>query len=128
MLAVENTEISSFCQQANRIAARLRGEAYVKPKVARPAEHRIAPKPPITRLKYDWPITEVQQRVLDFMRRFLVKNHQIPPYWVIAKEFGWTSPTSAQSAVNSLAKKGFLERNEIGNWRLARVNVTEVVA
>src|SRR5690606_5096486 len=39
--------------------------------------------------------------------------------WAISKHFGWASDNSAQQHFDALARKGYLERNEIGNWRLA---------
>ncbi len=116
-------EIRAMCQDANRIAARLRGKQYPKPeaprtistlKGERTAKRCIAP------MKRQFPITDVQLRVLEFLRRFLAENDQIPPYWAIAKEFGWTSQTSGQTVMQSLARKGLIERNAIGNWRLTR--------
>lgn len=117
-------EIRAMCQEANRIAARLRGKQCPKPAAAprtistlkgeRPA------KPGISAMKRQFPVTDVQMRVLEFLRRFLAENDQIPPYWAIAKEFGWTSQTSGQTVMQSLARKGLIERNAIGNWRLTR--------
>lgn len=125
MQDAESTEFSAMCQDANRIAARLRGETYVKPKAINPMKRQLLPKPPIVPLRRNRAITEQQQRVLDFMRRFLAENDQMPSYCVIAKEFGWKSQASGQGAVMALAQKGYLERNAVGGWRFPRKEQSE---
>ena len=64
-----------------------------------------------------------QQQVLGFMLQFLAENDQLPPMSAIAPYFGFRSPNSAQEHVNALARKGFLERNAVGNFRFVRGHV-----
>jgi hypothetical protein len=113
----EYADTIAECQSANRIAARLRGVTYAAPPPVRAKACRTpAPRQP-------YPLREVtpaQLRVLDYMRAFLAENDELPPLWAIAKHFGWSSVNSAQDQVAALGRKGLLERNEIGNWRIAR--------
>lgn len=122
MSKFESDDIKAWCQDANLIAARLRG-VHFKPahRSARGAVPRTPHQPPeIKPQKRKWEVTDAQQRVLDFMREFLSRNDEMPPYWLICKQFGWSSVGSAAKQVNSLAQKGLLERNELGHWRLVR--------
>lgn len=106
--------ISAECRAANAIAARLRGgPAFV-------AKVRAVKQAKVPKQIRVWPVTAAQQRVFDYMRAFLSANDELPPLWAIAQHFGWPSASSAQSHVNALAKKGLIERNEIGNWRIKR--------
>ena len=61
-----------------------------------------------------------QQQVLGFMLQFLAENDQLPPMSAIAAYFGFKSPNSAQDHAYALLRKGYLERNAIGNLRFAR--------
>lgn len=65
-------------------------------------------------------LTSRQLQVMAFMRQFLAANGQMPPVQTISAYFGWTSPNSAQQHINSLSRKGVLERNVIGSWRFTR--------
>lgn len=65
-------------------------------------------------------LTQRQYQVLQFSMDFLKRNDQFPPMHAIAKHFGWKSNNAAQCHVDSLAVMGFVERNEIGNWRFKR--------
>jgi SOS-response transcriptional repressor LexA len=65
-------------------------------------------------------LTKRQIEVLDFARAFLERNDEFPPMRSIADHFGWKSPNAAQCHIDSLAIMGFVERNEIGNWRFKR--------
>ena len=71
------------------------------------------------------PPTARQLEVLDFMRAFLAENDEMPPMWVIAKHFGFRSENAAQCHVDALMRKGFLERNSIGNLRFTRDKATQ---
>ena len=64
------------------------------------------------------PITSGQRRVLDFMRAFLDANDQLPPMHAIADHFGWGSDNAAQTHIVQLVRRGYLERNAVGKWRL----------
>jgi len=61
-----------------------------------------------------------QQQVLDFMRAFHAENDQLPPMPEIARHFGFRSANSAVCHAAALERKGFLERNSIGNLRFTR--------
>lgn len=65
-------------------------------------------------------LTGRQRQVLDFAQGFLQRNDEFPPMHAIAKNFGWKSNNAAQCHIDALALMGFVERNEIGNWRFKR--------
>lgn len=67
------------------------------------------------------PLPSRQQQVLDFMRAFHAENDQLPPMPEIARHFGFRSANSAVCHAAALERKGFLERNCIGNLRFTRV-------
>lgn len=98
------SEYSAECQEANRIAEKLRG-AYRQIEQKRP---RLTPK---------------QVQVLLFCRDFLNRNDEFPPMWAISKHFGWASANAAKEHVDALGRHGAVERNEIGNWRFVRVAI-----
>jgi SOS-response transcriptional repressor LexA len=52
------------------------------------------------------------------MRAFLDANDQLPPMHAISAHFGWESANSAQTHVFALERRGYLERNAVGKWRL----------
>lgn len=99
------SEFSAECHEANRIAAKLRGEGQP--------------------FKRSQPLlTDRQVQVLIFCRDFLSRNDEFPPMWAISKHFGWKSANAAQAHVDALARRGVVERNEIGNWRFSRAHTT----
>lgn len=111
------TEIRSECRAANAIARRLQGgEKYVQ--LIRTVNQ--AKSVPMQRRVM---VTARQQEVLDYMRAFLAENDELPPLWKISQHFGWATATSAQCHIDALGRKGVIERNEIGNWRLVRRQV-----
>ena len=59
-------------------------------------------------------------RVYDFMREFFRENDQLPPCRVIADKFGFASCNAAQTHLDSLARRGLIEKNAVGKWRFAR--------
>lgn len=65
-------------------------------------------------------LTKRQIEVLEFAQGFLERNDEFPPMHAIAKHFGWRSNNAAQCHIDALAIMGFVERNEIGNWRFKR--------
>ena len=65
-------------------------------------------------------LTRRQQEVLAFMRSFLVDNDQLPPVHVISRHFGFAAQNGAHDHVRALEKKGAIERNAVGKYRLAR--------
>lgn len=64
------------------------------------------------------PLTDLQQKVLDYLTIFLRENHQLPTLAALASDFSWASQNAALTHVLALKKKGYLTRNELGNWRL----------
>lgn len=94
----------NYMQQANAIAAALRG--------------RGAAMPPRRR----GPAAEASARnleVLAFMRAFFSDNDQLPPVAVVARHFGWAAGT-ADWHIHALIHHGLLERNALGKLRFAR--------
>jgi SOS-response transcriptional repressor LexA len=71
------------------------------------------------------PMTDTQKRVLAFLRAFYEANDQLPPMYVVARHFGWTSANAAQAHLMALWRRGLVERNELGKWRFARANTPE---
>lgn len=65
-------------------------------------------------------LTVQQQKVLDYMVAFFVVNDALPTFPQIARAFGYASNNAASDHVLRLAKKGFLEKNESGNYRFSR--------
>jgi SOS-response transcriptional repressor LexA len=65
------------------------------------------------------PLTPIQARVLAFMQQFFLANDQVPSNEMIADHFGWGSANSAHCHVQSLAKRGLLERNSVGRWKFS---------
>lgn len=59
-------------------------------------------------------------RVYDFMREFFRENDQLPPCHVIADKFGFASCNAAQAHLDSLARRGLIEKNAVGKWRFTR--------
>lgn len=125
MLDIDQSQVSAMCQDANRIAAKLRGEKYAKPRAINPMKRQRVAKPAVKPQQRKREVTEVQLEVLAFMRDFLGRNDLIPPYWKIAEHFGWRSIDTARDRVVALAQKGYIERNEIGGWRIARSEAQE---
>lgn len=68
-------------------------------------------------------LTTRQQQVLGFMLQFLADNDQLPPMHVISSRFGFSSPNAAHEHVKALERKGFIERNAVGNFRFVRERV-----
>lgn len=96
-----------YMQEANEIAARLRGTS---------APHR--PSRSGCHARTD--ASPVALEVLAFLRRFFAENDQLPPLSAIAAEFGWKSEQSAHCHITTLLRFGHLERNAVGRWRFAR--------
>ena len=65
-------------------------------------------------------LTVKQRQVYDYMRAFLAENDELPPMWAVAKHFGYKSMNAARCHVEMLMRKGFIERNAIGNLRFVR--------
>lgn len=65
-------------------------------------------------------VTERENQVLAFMKKFHREQDQTPPEAYIAKHFGWASANAAHEILIRLELKGEIERNVIGKWRFAR--------
>ncbi|CAN7449531.1 hypothetical protein LJR066_002815 [Acidovorax sp. LjRoot66] len=63
--------------------------------------------------------THRQWAVLAFMRRFFIEEDRLPTRTDIAAHFGWRSPNAADTHVNFLITKGFIEKRGI-HLRFAR--------
>lgn len=113
-MSAVDSYIAAECRAANAIAARLRGGSAFVAKVRKEKQAKVQKQIRV------WPVTAAQQRVFDYMREFLAANDELPPLWAISQHFGWSTCSSAQTHIDALAKKGLIERNEIGNWRIAR--------
>ncbi|RQO83507.1 MULTISPECIES: hypothetical protein [unclassified Acidovorax] len=95
----------SYMQEANAIAAELRGHAKPKAKGVRgPAKEP----------------TEKALAVLAYCREFFAENDQLPPIHRINDHFGWKSLNAAQNHMDSLVRHRLLERNAVGKLRFAR--------
>ncbi len=65
-------------------------------------------------------LTARQPLVLDFMQQFFAENDQPPPATAVAEHFGFKSLNSAYDHIKALERKGFIERNAVGNFRFVR--------
>lgn len=105
----------SYMQEANAIAARLRGSS---------APHTASRSGPHKRTT----ASPTALQVLAYLRRFFADNDQLPPLSAIAAEFGWASDQSAHEHIRALARFGFVEHNTVGRWRFARAPGAGVAA
>ena len=64
--------------------------------------------------------TIMQWEVLRYLYEYFHHNDQLPPYSKICDRFGFESYNAAQSHMQALNKKGFIEPNENGKWRFKR--------
>lgn len=65
-------------------------------------------------------LTEIQQRVLDFMRSFHAANDQLPTMRALSAHFEWKSGNAAVDHCRALEVHGKLEKNAMGKYRFAR--------
>ena len=65
-------------------------------------------------------LTEIQQKVLDFMREFHAENDQLPPMKTMSEHFGWRSGNAAHEHACALEIHGMIEKNTVGKYRFAR--------
>lgn len=66
------------------------------------------------------PPTNRSMDVMAFMLGYHQKNDQLPPARVIAQHFGWASTNAAYTHLRTLAKAGFIEKNDAGKYRFSR--------
>lgn len=65
------------------------------------------------------PLTDIQAKVLAYLVKCVELEDRIPPNHVIAKDFGWASPTAANEHVHAIERKGWLTRTHYGALMLA---------
>ncbi len=65
-----------------------------------------------------WGITDNQLDVLFFLIDFLRDNHQLPPMAEISRNFGWSSANAANEVLKALQRRGFIEKNVVGKYKL----------
>lgn len=76
-----------------------------------PASHRDAPPPTSRRAVEPQPLTDVERKILDFMVHYLRENTYQPSIREIGERFGIKSTKTVSEHLQSLADKGFLERD-----------------
>lgn len=64
-------------------------------------------------------LTEIQAKVLAYLVKCVELEDRIPPNHVIAKDFGWASPTAANEHLRAIERKGWLTRTHYGALMLA---------
>lgn len=95
----------SYMQEANAIAAQLRGGGVLRQRPGAPKRSAASVR---------------TLEVLAYMRAFYEANDQLPPVALISEAFGWVGPQSAHYHVLRLEHYGHIERNAVGKWRFAR--------
>jgi SOS-response transcriptional repressor LexA len=66
-------------------------------------------------------LTPTQADVLIFAWEFYRANDQLPTRREVCKRFGFASWNSAQTHIEALERKGWLERNACGKFKFGRV-------
>lgn len=122
----EIESISRMCEDANRIAAQLRGgqplkmQVRLQPKQKKPRPVRayatgIPGKGGYLKAGKQALIPEL----LAYCHEFLAENDQLPPQASVAQRFGVCEQV-AQKYIHWLAEAGHIERNAVNRWRLTR--------
>ncbi len=101
--------LSNYMQEANAIAATLRGLPPVRGKAKPPGRRAPDGSPTVRNLD-----------VLAYARDFFAENDQLPTIRCIREHFGWSSDAAADCHVQALIRHGKLERNVLGKLRFAR--------
>lgn len=65
-------------------------------------------------------LTPRQAEVYGFMVSYFIANHQLPPARELCRRFGWTSDNSAVDLRRALVRKGYIQLNDTGKYRLTR--------
>lgn len=73
-----------------------------------PSAHHEAPTSPVRRVE---PLSEIERKILDFMVQYLRANTYQPSIREIGERFGIKSTKTVSEHLQSLADKGFLERD-----------------
>jgi hypothetical protein len=113
-------EYASVCQDANRIAAQLRGRQPLKKQVD--LTKYVRPSRALVTGNSEYPRVAARasdEEVLAFCRAFFDAQDQLPPQAFIAERFKVSEPT-ANRYMRQLGEAGFLEENVAGKWRFAR--------
>lgn len=120
-------EYAELCNDANRIAAQLRGQGFrtraqVKkqvrlnqPRATRAVATGIPEKGGYLRVAADVRLAEI----LAYCHSFFAENDQLPTQLCVATRFEITQQV-AQKYMIRLSEAGHLERNAVGKWRFAR--------
>lgn len=66
------------------------------------------------------PLTDIQARVLAYLREFHAEQDQLPTCAVVSRAFEWRSVNAAHCHFQKLAAKGWIERNVVGGYRFTR--------
>lgn len=114
------SEFTSLCEDANRIAAQLRGRQPLRKQVnlakyVRPSRAFVTGSSGFPRVA----ARASDEEVLAFSREFFEANDQLPPQAFIAERFKVSEPT-ANKYMRQLGEAGHLELNAAGKWRFAR--------
>lgn len=66
-------------------------------------------------------LTDAQRQALQFLRRYVAANDNMPTAKAVSEHFGWTSVNAGYDVLVRLAKKGYIERlaGQVG-WRFVR--------
>ena len=120
-------EFADLCNDANRIAAQLRGHQPLVKKVKLNVPKTPSGRPvraPMTGVagKGGWLRAKKSARlseVLAFCHAFFEQNDQLPPQASVAAHFG-VCEQAAQEYMRALGREKHLERNAVGKWRFAR--------
>jgi SOS-response transcriptional repressor LexA len=68
-------------------------------------------------------LTDIQQKVLDFMHTFHAANDQLPTMRALSDHFDWKSGNAAVEHCHALEVHGKLEKNAVGKYRFVRPRV-----
>lgn len=63
-------------------------------------------------------LTPNQRRVLRFIARTLVERQRFPVIREVSAHMGWSSPKAAHSYFQTLIRKGYMEYDGYGNYRV----------
>lgn len=66
------------------------------------------------------PLSDVQQKVLNYMRSFLEEQDQLPTQLMIMAHLQWNNSLYVNTIVQALEAKGYIEKNICGKYRFSR--------
>jgi len=126
-MSYDNDSFSALCEDANRIAAQLRGQGYrtraqVKkqvrlntPRATRATATGVPGKGGYLRAIMEAKLVEV----LAYCRAFYEENDQLPTTKCVMDHFD-VSKQVTMKYMQNLREAGHIERNAAGNWRFTR--------